>query len=110
MQWRWAEEAPAFSSPFFRPGRGQKRGTVVIAETSREKMFKKRARGRGSMTKAYLFYKLEVMNGHDKMDERVSAKTTRKKLTREVKMVDFSARQHGDGMKSPAAGGTRKRA
>ena len=32
-------------------------------------------------------------------------KTTRKKLTREVKMVDFSARQHGDGMKSPAAEG-----
>lgn len=39
-----------------------------------------------------------------------SHKNDSKKLTREVKMVDFSARQHGDGMKSPAAGGTRKRA
>ena len=32
-------------------------------------------------------------------------KTSRKKLTKRCGMVDFSARQHGDGMKSPAAEG-----
>ena len=32
-------------------------------------------------------------------------KTSRKKLTNRCGMVDFSARQHGDGMKSPAAEG-----
>lgn len=32
-------------------------------------------------------------------------KTSRKKLTKRCGMVDFSARQHGDGMKSPAADG-----
>lgn len=32
-------------------------------------------------------------------------KTSRKKLTKRGKLIKFSARQHGDGMKSPAADG-----
>ena len=38
-------------------------------------------------------------------DLNKSQKTSRKKLTKRCGMVDFSARQHGDGMKSPAADG-----
>lgn len=38
-------------------------------------------------------------------DLNKSQKTSRKKLTKRCGMVDFSARQHGDGMKSPAAEG-----
>jgi hypothetical protein len=36
-------------------------------------------------------------------------KTTRKKLTLGVILIDFLARQHGDGMKSPAAEGLENR-
>ena len=38
-------------------------------------------------------------------DLNKSQKTSRKKLTKRCGMIDFSARQHGDGMKSPAADG-----
>lgn len=38
-------------------------------------------------------------------DLNKSQKTSRKKLTKRCGMVDSSARQHGDGMKSPAAEG-----
>ncbi|PNC80243.1 hypothetical protein CXT93_09745, partial [Akkermansia muciniphila] len=37
--------------------------------------------------------------------DKRTQKRGRKKLTKRCGMIDFSARQHGDGMKSPAAEG-----
>lgn len=65
-------------------------------------MFKKMARRKASMTKAYYIYNRKVTNGRAGRGKKSWGKRIKKKLTERIALIDFSARQHGDGQKSPA--------